>query len=286
MKYELAQASRLGNRRRNEDRLGAIETPEGVLLVVADGMGGHLAGDVAAEALVATASAAYEGSARPIEDPRGFFKELIWKAHGTILELEEKQQLSATPGTTAVFALIQNAQVWAAHVGDSRFYVFRDGLPLYRTRDHSYVEQLRRHGRISRSEVDSHPRRNQVTRCVGAQAEPPKIEVGKPIALRPDDVLVLCTDGLWGALDDARMGAVVASGGPIGETVEALAEVAERSAWPNSDNVSVVALRVTEADTGHPAARVSEQKGRDQLQDAIEEIERVFSEYKDELPGR
>ena len=287
MKYVIGQANRLGNRKSNQDRFTAIETSEGGLLVLGDGMGGQADGEVAAEILVQTAKKLYLAVSRPVLEPRVLLNEIITKAHFAILRYGHSQNPPVNPGTTAVVCLIQGGKATWAHVGDSRLYVFQNGLPIYRTRDHSYVETLMERGVISRDEAETHPRRNQLTRCVGCLPAVPEITFNTPVSLQVGDVVLLCTDGLWGALDDVQIGAMLR--GHLEEQIDALAERAESISYPHSDNVSVLAMRLlagAPTDTlGNNGARItsSANNNAESLDLAIKQITEVMKEYKDEI---
>lgn len=290
MLYEIGQANRLGTRASNQDRFAAVETDDAVLLVLADGMGGHHGGEMAAQILVDTASAAINTESRPIANVARFLTDVITRAHRAINDYARETGLDAPPGTTGVLCLIQDGVAQWAHVGDSRLYLFREQLPLYRTRDHSYVEKLYRRGEIRRSDTSFHPMRNQITQCIGRLPETPDVEIGKPTALTPGDVLLLCSDGLWGALEDMQIGALT-SAPDLDLAVNQLAEQAETNSYPHSDNISVLALRFVSRNHGHTGPRQVGQSGesprrrphREKLEDAIEQIEEVIKKYESEM---
>ena len=149
MQYLIARTSRLGNRETNQDRLAALEHDGVVLLVIADGLGGKKGGELAAQMLVDTANKIFTASTFPITDTDRFLTEILVTAHHKIKQVGAEQEPPLTPGTTGVLCLIQEGVAHWAHVGDSRLYLFRGGLPLYRTQDHSYVEKLYQEGQIS-----------------------------------------------------------------------------------------------------------------------------------------
>lgn len=294
MHYETGVANHLGNRNSNQDRFDVVETDEGVLLVLADGMGGHIGGEIAAQALVDIARDRYLNSPRPVAQPGRFLTAIIQATHDALVRHAAEQGTDNIPGTTAVLCLIQNGHIDWAHVGDSRLYLFRDGLPVFRTTDHSYVEQLYRQGIIRRSEQDTHPRRNHITQCIGALPQAPEVEVGKGKKLRVGDIVLLCSDGLWGALDDAQLGLMLRQEGSLDEVLEHMAMRAEQTSYPHSDNISVVALRLTslaaaEPRPSEPPKPAPEPKPATphvddaKLQSAIAQIEEVLRTYKDEL---
>jgi serine/threonine protein phosphatase PrpC len=188
-----------------------------------------------------------------------------------------------------VLCLIQQDQAVWAHVGDSRLYLYQQGLPIYRTTDHSYVEQLFQKGEISRWEQDLHPRRNQITECLGARHDEPKVSISKMVSLKPDDIILICSDGLWGPLDDAVMGRMLMAESPLEDSLYKMAETAEHSSYPHSDNISALALRFIAAGKAGSLTqneRGSQQRpsrGGDSLETAIAQIEQVLKEYEKEF---
>ena len=288
MRYEIGQVNRLGNRSCNQDRFISVETDEGVLLVLADGMGGQAYGEVAAEILTEQARRDYLATERPITDIAGFLRDVLLRSHHAINDFGLHQQPVVTPGSTGVLCLIQNNQATWAHVGDSRLYLYQQGLPIYRTTDHSYVEQLFQKGKISRWEQENHPQRNQITECLGVRPEEPQITVSSTVGLKPGDIIMLCSDGLWGPLDDALMGSMLMTDGDLEQSLYNMAEKAEQISYPRSDNISVLALRFLSAEAN--VRQQSEQNGQgkrrageDRLEIAIAQIEAVLREYEKEI---
>lgn len=285
MQFEIGRTSRLGNREVNQDRLTVIENRHGAVLVLGDGLGGKPGGDLAAQTLVDSISEELALNPLPAEHPEKFLHELIRRAHHAILMTGQEQEPPLSPGSTAVVCLVQNLKVWWAHVGDSRFYLYRNGLPLYRTQDHSYVEQLYREGRISLRKTHDHPMRNYVTQCIGLFPHEPEIAISKGIELQEGDILLLCSDGFWEPLDDAQIGAMIEKG-QLNNALNTLAERAETTSYPHSDNTTAVALRVISLQQPQPRSQQTKSKKpgkRATLNDAIEEIERAIKTYEKEM---
>lgn len=294
MEYEIGSANHLGNRNSNQDRFAVVETQEGILLALADGMGGHAGGEIAAQMLVDIARASYLNVMRPLAQPGRFLAEIIRQTHDRLLKLAAERNLSDIPGTTGVLCLIQRGQMEWVHVGDSRLYLFRDGVPVFRTIDHSYVEQLYKQGVISRAEQDSHPRRNHLTQCIGCLPQQPEADIGRGKPLREGDIILLCSDGLWSALDDAQLGALL-EGPTLDDILERMAQRAEQNSYPHSDNISVVAIRLIsllERVQSRPTAKAApkpvsaarqRQLDDEKLKSAIEQIEEALRTYGDEL---
>ena len=259
MKYQFGQTSRLGNRKVNEDDLGVAEAGDAVLLVVADGMGGYRGGQVASKALVKYMVSRFKGSKFPVDDPQSFLKELVADAHMAIIRAGSEQTPPVEPRTTCVVCLVQGGFAWWVHVGDSRLYMFREGKPFKRTVDHSKIEEMRRKGKISEAEMKNHPQRNLVTRCVGFQPHPPVPTVSDKIPLEKYDMFVLCSDGLWGPLDEEIIVETLTKN-TITQAVEKLAEQAETKSYPDSDNISVIAFRWISTDSNAKPEASNEEK--------------------------
>jgi serine/threonine protein phosphatase PrpC len=285
MQYLIGRTSRLGNRESNQDRLAALEQEGTVLLVVADGLGGKKGGALAAQTLVDTASGLFTASSLPIQDPNQFLTNIMVTAHHNIKNVGAAQEPPLTPGTTAVLCLIQEGVAWWAHVGDSRLYLFRDGLPLYRTQDHSYVEQLYQEGQISLDNLQGHPMRNYVTRCLGLTENDPEVTLSNEVHMKTGDILLLCTDGLWDPVDDAQLGMIIVNG-RLKDALNLLAERAEQVSYPNSDNITGLAFQLMSLRLSGKtveAEKSGAHKPTDPLDSAIGEIERAIKQYEGEM---
>lgn len=242
MKYQLGQSTRLGNRVVNEDRIGIAECDNAVLIVVADGMGGYRGGQIASKALVNRMVRQFKRNEFPVENPQAYLKELVSDAHLAVLRAGSEQYPPIEPRTTCVICLVQDGKAWWAHVGDSRLYLFRTGEVLERTIDHSKIEEMKRKGELSEKEMEKHPQRHLVTRCIGFQQHPPIPAISEGVELETEDMLLLCSDGLWGSLDENTI-AKILSDNAIDKAVEGLAYQAEFRAYPSSDNISVVCFK-------------------------------------------
>jgi PPM family protein phosphatase len=202
MKFALYQDSVIGGRSINQDRMGYSYTKDALLLVVADGMGGHVKGEVAAQIALQAIGALFHMYAKPaIAHPISFLDEALRRAHREILRYQTENNMPESPRTTIVVSLVQNGLAWWAHAGDSRLYWVRGNKVLERTRDHSKVEAMVAMGLIDESEQDDHPERNKVFNCLGSPFEP-TLEVSAGVQLQPGDYLLLCSDGVWGGFKD------------------------------------------------------------------------------------
>jgi len=255
MKFSIFQESRKGGRKANQDRIGYAYTRDTLLLVVADGMGGHLHGEVASQITVQYLTEAFQRDAKAkLADPSDFLKKGIREAHFTLADYAKARGLAESPRTTCVACVVQDSVAHWAHVGDSRLYHVRRGQVQAQTRDHSRVQVLIDRGRIREEAVAAHPDRNKIFNCIGA-ATPPEVELSKQMPLQEGDTLLLCTDGLWGPLTRKLITAALLRG-DIMKAMPELLDLAEARAGKDSDNLSVVAIAWEESPTGAAAATV------------------------------
>ena len=258
MKCSIFQDSRTGKRPYNQDRLGHWQSGESLLLLVADGMGGHAHGEIAAQITVDHIAGAFKAEANPrIANPDLFLYDAVGRAHSAILHQAQRQGLSDSPRTTVVACVVQQGRAWWSFVGDSRLYLIRKGRVVTRTRDHTYVQQLIDAGKIREQAAENHPDRNRLFQCLGG-TQTPRIELTASAALEKDDILLLCSDGFWGPLTQRQI--LV---GLIGrETASALPELialAEARAGAQCDNISVVAMQWQEIESTQAMQQPGEQ---------------------------
>jgi protein phosphatase len=242
MQFSIYQQSHIGGRKVNQDRMGYSYTREALLLVLADGMGGHQRGEVAAAIALQTMSTLFRNQAAPyVKKPERFLEEAFQRAHDEIQRYARENGMPDSPRTTIVACLVQhNCAVWA-HCGDSRLYWLRRGQVLARTRDHSHIEHLIAKGLADPSERSTHPDRNKLYSCLGASS-PPKVELSRQASLEPGDVLLLCSDGLWGILPDTEIVHQLSTH-TIVQAVPDMIGMATAIAGPRSDNVTALAIQ-------------------------------------------
>jgi len=264
MKYQLAYHSLAGGRSSNQDRVVAVERDNAVLMVLADGLGGHAGGAMAAEILTRTAQHAFEAVRQPlITKPSAFLALTIMNAHKAIVAYGDSQDPPISPRTTCVLCLVQNGYAYWAHVGDSRLYHFRKGKVLTRTRDDTYTEQLHRHGLLSEEEMKKHPEKAKLLMAVGG-LRPPSVTLGEETPLLPGDRLLLCTDGVWEALSDNDLARYLGYQS-LEEGIEEMLLAAEQRMKKKADNLTAVSLRWEDALTSarplqHPGGGVTDHK--------------------------
>ena len=236
MKFSVFQISRRGGRAKNEDRMGYCYTRDAGLFVLADGMGGHPEGEIAAQIALQTISALFQSQAKPqLENVQEFLSSALLAAHHQILRYASDKGMLDTPRTTLVAAVVQAGAAWWVHCGDSRLYMVRGGELRSRTRDHSYLE-LRNAPPPGLDRIN----RNVLFTCLGSPTKPLYDNAG-PVQLVQGDRILLCSDGLWGPLSDEEIAGQL-SQQVVSQAVPDLVEAALRKAGPSSDNVTVVAL--------------------------------------------
>ena len=237
-------------RRANEDSLLA-RSP---LFVVADGMGGAQAGEVASRLAVES----FQGGIASGGNPEESLEALAQAANSRIHELSHVDAEHAGMGTTLTAVYVGEHEVAIAHVGDSRAYCLRDGELLRLTDDHSLVDELLRQGRLTPEEAVEHPQRSVITRALGPEDA---VEVDtRSFAARGGDVYLLCSDGLTTMLSEERIRELLLSAGDLRVAGEALVAAANDAG--GRDNITVILLRLEEL--AMPAAgRADEQTATD-----------------------
>ncbi|MBK4736257.1 PP2C family protein-serine/threonine phosphatase [Noviherbaspirillum pedocola] len=255
MRFSICQETAIGARRANQDRMGYCYTRDALLMLLADGMGGHIQGEVAATIALQTVSALFQEVAVPhVKKPEGFLEDALYAAHREIHRYRALHALPETPRTTIVACLVQHGVAQWAHCGDSRLYWMRGGRVQGRTRDHTRVESLIAQGLLDASAARTHPDRNKLFNCLGAPGVP-SIEMSEPTRLEAGDVILLCSDGLWNALPDEAMALHLAAEGVV-RAVPKLVQQAEAVAGASSDNVTALAMMWDDAGPAHGEAGV------------------------------
>jgi PPM family protein phosphatase len=245
---EVSGQSDIGcQRENNEDSFGYWEPEEdaqfprkGRLAIVADGMGGYEGGQEASHLAVETVIALYRDLAD--DDPQQALIESLQRAHERVRQYGFAHPNLRGMGTTCTAIAVVGSVLYYVHVGDTRLYLIRDGQITQLTRDHSYVGRLVESGVISREEAEKHPQRNILTAALGTSADLIMDAPGRPEPLKSHDILVVCSDGLWGQVHDAEILAAVQDKSPEAAGLE-LIELARERGGP--DNITVQILRLS-----------------------------------------
>ena len=239
-------AQHQGDRKEQQDRVAILPHArrKGVALaVVADGMGGHTGGALAAEQVVHTAKTNLDQFLGGDESPQQMLRNSMQEAHTMIKAsrfMNEKD-----PHSTAVMLLLQPGRVTWGHCGDSRLYHFRGKQLVRRTVDHSYVEHLVATGKITAQQALTHPNRNVLLASLGGQ-EDPRVSLDEVTELTAGDTFVLCSDGLWGYFDDGELASVVADNSAR-RACELLIDKARQRANGGGDNLSLAIIKLIDA---------------------------------------
>jgi len=234
-------------RQNNEDSFGYWEPEDdqqflrkGRLAVVADGMGGYEGGQEASRLAVETLVEVYRDFGG--DDPQAALVEALQTAHEQIREYSFAHPELRGMGTTCTAAAIVQDALYYVHVGDTRLYLIRDGQITRVTRDHSYVGRLVESGMISPEEAENHPQRNILTAALGTNPDLIMDSPGQPEPLRPEDVLLICSDGLWGQVRDSEILDAVENKSAE-QTGRRLIELARERGGPDNITVEVLRLR-------------------------------------------
>ena len=244
MHVEYAKVSALGDRQDNQDRAAVVVSEDAAMMLVFDGMGGHSDGAVAAETGLKIVQDIFMSSTLPIFDPQGFLYMALARAHDEVVGLGKDVAVDFRPRATCAVCLVQEGGAYWAHIGDSRIYQVRNGNVLNRSRDHSHVEVLIQEGAITEEEAQDHPMRNFVECCIGGDSPVPDMSITSKKCLRPGDVLLACTDGLWSGLSDDDVAEIGTPGDDnLAENLKALSIKALNVNSPYSDNTTGTAMR-------------------------------------------
>ena len=265
LRLDVAQLTDVGRKRpHNEDNMSyvipkdqQVMMKKGALFIVADGMGGHAAGEVASEIAVDTVSYAYyqEDS----DDIAASLVHAIKRANTLIHQRAAENMLRSGMGTTCVAGVLRGGVAYIANVGDSRTYLVRHGQVRQVSQDHSWVAEQVRAGLLTEEQARSHAQRNVITRCLGTQADVEVDIFAEP--LEEGDSFVLCSDGLSGFVTDDDLRAIVNQYVPQ-ESVYHLVERANENGGP--DNITAIVVHVQEVGWDPAPARLSSYaNGRD-----------------------
>jgi PPM family protein phosphatase len=275
MVAQYAGATDPGRRRRRNEDAYVCEPP---LFAIADGMGGAQAGEVASRLAAAVLEEAKggDGDVRGGEDR---VASLIREANSRVYRRSNEDAATSGMGTTMTVALVEphEGTVAFGHVGDSRAYRVRGGDLEQLTDDHSLVGELVRSGRLSPEEAESHPQRAVITRALGTE---PDVDVDTfTVDAEPDDVYLLCSDGLTDMVSGSQILSVVEGSGDLDAAARALVNAA--NAGGGEDNITVVLFRIGDGDAGETqrmpaaAAREPEPEPEHDDEDTLSPLDRV-----------
>jgi PPM family protein phosphatase len=245
---EVASLTDVGRQRSNNEDSHLYWEPDsdeeflrlGRLAVVADGMGGYEGGQEASRLAVETVQNIYSNAVG--KDPQAVLLEALAVAHAGIQNYALEHMELQGMGTTCTALSLVGRQLSFAHVGDSRLYLIRGGMISRLTRDHSYVGRLVESGIVREEDAESHPQRHILTAALGSGRELTPDVPQHPLALGIGDMIVLCTDGLWGVVPEPDLAKIVQANTPV-ESCVALVKMALERGGP--DNITVLVMHVS-----------------------------------------
>lgn len=244
---ETCVAHHPGDRLEQQDRVSLFAHPEraGLMMaVLADGMGGHSGGAMAAEQVIIKARQNFDAFKPGSETAQSLLASIVDEAHQVIRLTRFTTEHD--PHSTAVILLLQPGRLDWVHCGDSRFYHFRDGRTLSRSADHSLVGALLRQGEFDQASALNHTRRNVLLSCLGGEAAP-GMAFGHLAPLQAGDSFLLCSDGLWAYFADQELAAIVHRA-PARAAATRLVTVARERALGEGDNIALALIKLVEAE--------------------------------------
>jgi len=197
-----ATLSKKGKRQINEDAVGVKQAPDGIFCILADGLGGHNAGDIASNLAVETALCIYNEEEIHLPEMLAL---CMNNAQESIMEEQSRSDRVNEMKTTAVMLLINGSKAQWVHIGDSRLYVFENNEVILRTLDHSVPQMLALHGDIKEEEIRHHEDRNRLTRALGVEWEKPMFVMSEQYDISKPTVFLLCSDGFWELIKETEM---------------------------------------------------------------------------------
>lgn len=247
----------VGRRRKaNEDNMANAVTPNGLVSVVCDGMGGHVGGATASRIAVNTIIEHLQ--ATYYDDPRIAIGEAIDRANEAILQQANQQPELQGMGSTCVLLIVRAGKVYYGHVGDSRIYLVQSRRIKQLTKDHSYVQMLVDAGQITKEQAEHHPRKNEITNALGIPNMQPATVAEDAILPDAGDCFVLCSDGLSGMVSDETICKVVSRQAEMNaqDRVDKLVQLANDNGGVDNITVQIVEFSVS------PANAVKAEKNR------------------------
>ena len=249
--YRLTAATGIhkGDREYQQDQIALISHPRvpGCILgILADGMGGRSGGRKASDQVMLTARQLFERYAPDADDASMVLKQIVHEAH-LVIKLIAISSEQEPHSTLAAFLINPGGDCHWVHAGDSRIYHFHGTRLIKRTTDHSYVQMLVDKGELSEEEANIHPQSNILMGCLGSEDEPPTA-LHFITQLRPGDVLMACSDGVWHYFSPNEMGSVLSSLSPR-EASEFLIEKARSRGRGTGDNLSLIIVKFEPLDS-------------------------------------
>ncbi len=242
MPFDIALSTHVGGRQPNEDFCTFAKTATGLFLVLADGMGGHQAGELASHYFCEAAVANLPRHDNPFaQSPKETMEELLQSATRSFQEHLAAQHPGVDAHTTCVLAWLDNDRCVVAHVGDSRLYHLTPERIAWRTRDHSIAQLLLDQGEISEEELKTHPDQGALYRSIGPK-DTPRPSITLLAGLKPGAAVLVCSDGFWTHAPEADMLALINSN-DLAAALDTLVATVAECAGEDGDNVTALCAR-------------------------------------------
>lgn len=226
-------------RTHNEDSFSCLDLLQGTLFVVADGMGGHDAGEVASSMAIESVCREVQKSVDRYQNPEELLKRAVQQANADVRAAGASK--GSNMGTTITLAFVKNNTAYVANVGDSRVYWIQNGTISQITEDHSLVAKMQAAGKLTKEEARVHPKSNLLYRTIGTD-DAVKVDTFR-VELKKDGNLLLCSDGLWGEVSDDHIHQIFAASSGIKKTCANLVKTANENG--GMDNITVLVASVT-----------------------------------------
>lgn len=303
MRFTIFQDSRKGSRKVNQDRIAYIYSRDSLLMVLADGMGGHNGGEIAAQIAVRLFAERFQQEAQPVlPNPFEFLHDTMRRIHTALGSYARQFSLVETPRTTCVATVVQSGYAYWAHAGDSRLYLFRQGELFAMTKDHSKVQYLMDRGLITEEEAAVHPERNRIYSCLGGVIDP-VIDLSRRTTLNNNDVILICSDGFWGPMPTKNIIENLYAA-PLLQAAPNMMREAQKRGGSEGDNLSTIIMRwdtsrVDDSETTETSSLSPGEFSSTQLQETVNlgeakkekdisalsdnEIERAIAEIQDTI---
>jgi protein phosphatase len=254
IKYSFGNHSDVGKKRKiNQDSFGTAKNDWGEIFIVADGMGGHKGGEVASKITVDHMCNAFKTASKDTS-PAVFLDRSINGANDAVLTKAKEGPDFEGMGTTIVAVIIKDNDAHIAHVGDSRLYLIRNGQAFFKTKDHSFVQDLVEQGLINEAEAETHPKKNRILQAIGTGSIKPDITTKK---LYKNDHILLCSDGLSGEVQETEIIDKLNSSDPMVACKE-LVDLANERGGP--DNITVIAINIENGEKALKSSGVPKKK--------------------------
>lgn len=228
-----------GSRDINEDRFGVAVHESAMCFVVADGLGGHGNGEVAAQLAADAVCIEFVENGYSSD----FFKNAFKNAQSDILNEQELRLAPSKMKTTVVSLVISDEKAYWAHLGDSRLYVFQNNRVKLRTLDHSVPQMLVLSKSIKEKDIRNHPDRNRLMRVMGVKGEEPRFDTGAPFKLTKNQAFLMCTDGFWELIEESDMERLLKESQTPKEWLEKMADLVRKNGeGKEMDNYTAIAV--------------------------------------------